>query len=44
LLPKVIGLGAPKEVIPLVVMLRQKKKIGEDIGPLVALCSAAIGA
>jgi hypothetical protein len=34
--------GSPKEVVPLVIMLRQKKKAGEDIGPLVASLMAVL--
>jgi hypothetical protein len=43
MLPKVIGLGAPKEVVPLVITLRQKKKQGEDISGAVTACLAALG-
>jgi hypothetical protein len=43
MLPKVIGLGAPKEVVPLVITLRQRKKQGEDISGVVTACLAALG-
>ena len=39
---KVIGLGAPKEAVPLVALLRQKKKNGEDVGQMVSMCMVAI--
>jgi hypothetical protein len=43
ILPKVIGLGTPKEVVPLVIVLRHKKKKGEDISSSVAACLATVG-
>ena len=38
----VIGMGAPKEAVPLVVLLRQKKQNGEDVGKLVSMCMVAL--
>lgn len=36
--------GVPKDVKPLVILLRQKKKQGEDVSKPVAACMAALGA
>jgi hypothetical protein len=35
--------GVPKEAVPLVVLLRQKKKHNEDVGKLADECMKAIG-
>ncbi|KAH7086685.1 hypothetical protein FB567DRAFT_592556 [Paraphoma chrysanthemicola] len=43
-LPKVLGVGVPKEAVPLVTLLRKKKKNGEDVGKLVNMCMVALGA
>jgi hypothetical protein len=42
-LPKVLRVGTPKDVVPLVVMLRQKKKAGQDVAPLVKACMTIVG-
>ncbi|KAF2030035.1 hypothetical protein EK21DRAFT_89273 [Setomelanomma holmii] len=42
-MPKVLGIGVPKEAVPLVTKLRQKKKNGEDIGKMVNMCMIALG-
>jgi hypothetical protein len=42
-MPKVIGVGIPKEAVPLVTVLRQKMKNGEDVGQLVNLCMVTLG-
>jgi hypothetical protein len=39
---KVVGIGSPKEVVPLVLLLREKKKSGEDVGALVSTCMATL--
>ncbi|KAH7076499.1 hypothetical protein BKA63DRAFT_284009 [Paraphoma chrysanthemicola] len=43
-LPKVLGIGVPKEAVPLVTLLRKKRKNGEDVGKLVNMCMVALGA
>lgn len=43
LIRKVIGLGAPKEAVPLVMALRHQKKAGVPLSPLVALCMGVLG-
>jgi hypothetical protein len=43
MMSKVIGLGTPKEAVPLVMLLRDKKKAGEDLGAAVTTCVAALG-
>jgi hypothetical protein len=43
MLSKIIGLGAPKEAVPLVVLLREKKKAGEDVAAAVTTCIATLG-
>jgi hypothetical protein len=43
MMSKIIGLGSPKEAVPLVMLLREKKKAGEDVAAAVTTCVAALG-
>jgi hypothetical protein len=43
MMSKIIGLGSPKEAVPLVMLLRDKKKAGEDVAAAVTACVAALG-
>jgi hypothetical protein len=43
-MPKIMRTaGVPKEAVPLAMLMRQKKKNGEDVSKLVDACLVAIG-
>jgi len=43
IVPKIMGAaGVPKEAIPLAMLMRQRKKHGEDVGKLVDVCMMAM--